>query len=102
MQAQQTATSVSVPEIHSALAAPATSNCFATINQAAELRPIFTPAALRDLKFKAHDRKNSRGETILGNGSGPAGVWVQIGAKVLIDICAFDRWVASHRLGGAK
>lgn len=51
-----------------------------------------------ELKFKAH----SRGETILGNGSGPAGVWVRIGAKVLLDICAFDRWVASHRLGGAK
>lgn len=71
---------------------------FATINQAAELRPAFTPAALRDVKFKAHDRKNSRGETIKGNGTGPAGVWVQIGAKVLIDLEAFDRWIESHKL----
>ncbi len=73
---------------------------FATINQAAELRPVFTPAALRDLKFKAHDRKNSRGEIIKGNGTGPAGVWVQIGAKVLIDLDALDRWIESHRMGG--
>ena len=74
---------------------------FATINQAAGLRPAFTPAALRDLKFKAHDRQNSRGETIKGNGTGPAGIWIQIGAKVLIDLDALDRWIESHRLGGA-
>ncbi|MBK9021915.1 MAG: hypothetical protein IPL72_18795 [Sulfuritalea sp.] len=74
---------------------------YATINQAAELRPAFTPAAFRDLKFKAHDRKNSRGETIKGNGTGPAGVWVQIGAKVLVDLYAFDRWIDAHRMGDA-
>ena len=71
---------------------------YATINQAAELRPVFTPAAFRDIRFKANDRKNSRGETIKGNGTGPAGVWVQIGAKVLIDLDAFDRWIESHKL----
>ena len=73
---------------------------YATINQAAHLRPVFTPAALRDLKFKAHDRKNSRGEVIRGNGTGPAGVWVQIGAKVLVDLCALDKWIELHRIGG--
>lgn len=73
---------------------------YVTIKQAAELRPAFTPAAFRDLKFKAHARKNSRGETITGNGTGPAGVWVQIGAKVLVDLQAFDRWIESHRIGG--
>jgi hypothetical protein len=70
---------------------------YVTINQAAELRPAFSPAALRDLKFKAHDRKNSRGEVIKGNGTGPAGVWIQIGAKVLIDLEAFDHWIESHK-----
>lgn len=93
------ATSASVPPIQAALA-PTASVRFATINQAAELRPAFTPAAFRDLKFKAHDRKNSRGETIKGNGTGPAGVWVQIGAKVLVDLQAFDCWIESHRVGG--
>ena len=73
---------------------------YLTINECSEIRP-FSPAALRDLKFKAHDRKNSRGETIKGNGTGPAGVWVQIGAKVLIDLEALDRWIGSHRTGGA-
>lgn len=74
---------------------------YATIGECAELRP-FSPAALRDLKFKAHDRKNSRGETIKGNGTGPAGVWVQIGAKVLIDLDALDRWIESHKVVAAK
>lgn len=71
---------------------------YVTIKQAAHLRPAFTPAAFRDLKFKAHDRKNSRGELIKGNGTGPAGVWVQLGAKVLVDLGAFDRWVESHKV----
>lgn len=70
---------------------------FATVQQCAEIRP-FTEAALRDLKFKAFDRKNSRDEIIKGNGTGPAGVWVQIGSKVLIDLDRFDAWIASHRV----
>ncbi len=70
---------------------------FATIEQAAETRPAFTRAAFRDLKFRAHDRTNSRGEIIKGNGTGAAGVWIQIGRKVLIDLDAFDRWIESHR-----
>lgn len=74
---------------------------YATIRECAKLRP-FSPAALRDMKFKAHDRKNSRGEIIKGNGTGPAGVWVQIGAKVLIDLEAFDRWIESHKMVAAK
>lgn len=69
-----------------------------TIKQAAKVRPAFTEAAFRDLKFKAFDRTNSRGEVIPGNGSGPAGVWVQIGAKVLVDVDAFDAWLESRRV----
>ena len=70
---------------------------FVTINECASIRPFSAPA-LRDMKFKAFDRTNSRGEVIPGNGTGPAGVWVQIGAKVLIDLDAFDRWIESRKV----
>lgn len=69
---------------------------FVSIAECAALRP-FSKAALRDLKFRAFDRTNSRGETIVGNGSGPAGVWVVLGRKVLIDLPAFDAWLESRK-----
>jgi hypothetical protein len=69
---------------------------FVTIAECAELRP-FSKAALRDMKFKGWDRANSRGEVTPGNGTGPAGVWVQIGTKVLIDLPAFDAWLEAHK-----
>ena len=100
MQTQQAATTATPMAIPSTMAVPVAR--YATINQAAELRPAFSPAALRDLKFKAHDRKNSRGETIKGNGTGPAGVWVQLGAKVLLDLEALDRWIESHKVVALK
>lgn len=100
MQSQQIAPPVALLAIPPMMETPAAVR-YVTINQAAELRPAFTPASFRDLKFKAHDRKNSRGETIKGNGTGAAGVWVQIGAKVLVDLQAFDRWIESHRMGRA-
>lgn len=86
----------SAPVGRDAVEQPALSR-YVTIKECAALRP-FTSAALRDLKFKAHDRKSSRGHTIKGNGTGSAGVWVQIGAKVLIDLHALDRWIEAHRL----
>jgi hypothetical protein len=95
-------TSASVPTIHAALGSPAAENCIVTIKQCPELRPAFTEAALRDLRFKAFDRKNSRGDVIEGNGSGAAGVWVRIGKRILIDLEAFDAWVKSHKMGSAK
>lgn len=70
---------------------------YVTIRQGTEYLP-FTEAALRDIKFKAFDRKNSRGEIIAGNGSGPAGVWVQVGNKVLIDLEAGYRWIESQKV----
>jgi hypothetical protein len=79
------------------MTAPFAVNRYATIEQAAQLRQAFTPAALRDIRFKSADRLNSRGETIKGNGSAAAGVWVSIGRKVLIDLDAFDRWIDSHK-----
>jgi hypothetical protein len=74
---------------------------YVTIAECAAVRP-FTAPALRDLRFKAFDRTNSRKETIKGNGTGPIGVWVQIGAKVLIDLDAFDAWLESHRVKGGQ
>jgi hypothetical protein len=100
MQPQCVTTSASLPALQAGLMAGPIVPRYATINQAAELRPAFSPAALRDLKFKAHDRTNSRGDVIKGNGTGPAGVWVQIGAKVLIDLDAFDAWIESHKAKG--
>lgn len=81
------------------MAAHVVVNRFATIEQAAKLRPAFTTAALRDIRFKAADRLNSRGEIIKGNGSVDA--WVTIGRKVLLDLDAFDKWIESHKSGGA-
>jgi hypothetical protein len=79
------------------MAAPVAVNRYATVEQAAQLRPAFTPPALRDIRFKSADRFNSRGEIIKGNGSANFGVWVSIGRKVLIDLDAFDRWIESHK-----
>jgi len=70
---------------------------FATIKQAAELRPEHTEAGWRDLRFKAADRTNSRGERIPGNGTAAAGVWVQIGRKIIVDLAAYDRYMESKK-----
>lgn len=68
-----------------------------TIADTAKVFP-YSEAALRDLKFRAFDRRNSRGEIIKGNGSGAAGVWIQVGRKVLVDFDAFEIWLGSHRV----
>jgi len=92
-QHQAPASALAIP---STMAAPVAR--YVTIKQATELRPAFSSAALRDLKFKAFDRKSSAGDIIEGNGTGPAGVWIQINAKVLLDLDAFDRWIESHKV----
>jgi hypothetical protein len=96
LSTQQTPALAPVP-----MAATVTVNRYPTVEQAAQLRPAFTRPALRDLRFKSADRINSRGEIIKGNGSAEAGVWISIGRKVLIDLEAFDRWIESHKTGGA-
>lgn len=78
-------------------AASAANPRFLTIQQTAKARPAFSPASLRDIRFKGADRMNSRGERISGNGAAAAGVFIQVGRKVLVDLDAFDRWVLSHR-----
>lgn len=101
MQTVAIQTSASVPTIHAPIA-PAAAVRYVTIKQLATLRPAFTEAALRDIAFKADDRKNSRGEIIEGNGSGPAGVWLKLGAKRLADLPAFDGWIESHKVVALK
>jgi len=99
MQTPAIQTSESVQAIHVVHPVPARPR-FVPLKDGPKYTP-YTEPALRDLKFKAHDRKNSRAEIIKGNGTGPAGVWVQIGAKVLIDLEALDRWIESHKTTGA-
>ena len=54
-----------------------------------------TEPAMRHLIHDAQPRKNSKGEEIGGNGLNAA--IFRIGTKVLVDLDAFDFWVASHR-----
>lgn len=98
---QQISTSASVPTIHASIA-PIAPVRFATIKQAAIVRPVFTEAAFRDIRFKAFDRKNSRGEVIKGNGSGEFGCWIEVGGKVLLDLPKFDAWLESQIAVAAK
>lgn len=60
-----------------------------------EAEPAFTPAAIRNLIFKAQDRASSLG-IIPGNGLKPH--ICRIGRKVLINHQGFRSWIA----GGAK
>lgn len=65
-----------------------------TVKQAAEAYPAFSQAALRDLIFKADDRRNSRGEAIPGNGL--CACLRRIGRRVLIDADGFEDWIGRH------
>ncbi len=57
----------------------------------------FTVPSLRHGVFQARSRTTSRGESIPGNGLEEAGVVLRIGRKVLIDLDAFDAWLALKR-----
>jgi hypothetical protein len=70
-----------------------------TVQQTSERYPAFSQSALRFLIFNAEPRKNSRNETIPGNGLGSA--IIRIGRKVLIDETKFLEWIESHRCEAA-
>ena len=72
-----------------------------TVEQFALAQPAFTPAALRNLIFKAEPRHSSRG-VINGNGLLECGAVVRIGRKVLIDARRFLEWVSSQQSRGAR
>jgi hypothetical protein len=63
-----------------------------TVTQFSERNPAFSPAALRNLVFKAGPRLSSNGE-VPGNGLIECGAILRIGRKVLIDEARFFEWV---------
>lgn len=66
---------------------------FLKVEQFSERNPAFTPAALRNLVFKAEPRQSSRGE-IQGNGLKESGAIIRLGRRVLIDEAKFLAWVS--------
>ncbi len=67
---------------------------YLTISQFSDRNPAFTPAALRNLIFKATPRKSSLGD-IPGNGLSEAGAIIRLGRRVLLDEAKFLAWVAT-------
>jgi hypothetical protein len=55
-----------------------------------------TTGAVRMDIFKAEDRKNSRGETIKGNGLAAHGAIVRNGRKVLLIVPRYGNWLAGR------
>ena len=69
---------------------------YLTVEQFSQRNPAFTPAALRNLIFKADERQSTKG-TIPGNGLIEAGAIVRVGRKVLIVESRFFDWVESQQ-----
>jgi len=63
-----------------------------TVEQFPTVEPSFTPAALRNLIFKAQPRHSTVG-VIPGNGLIECGAIVRVGRKVLINRAKFLEWV---------
>jgi hypothetical protein len=75
---------------------------YLTVEQFSQRNPAFTPAALRNLIFKADERHSTKG-IIPGNGLIEAGAVVRLGRKVLIVETRFFDWVESQQSGeGSK
>jgi hypothetical protein len=73
---------------------------YLTVEQFSQRNPAFTPAALRNLIFKADERESTKGR-ILGNGLIQAGAILRIGRKVLIVESRFFNWVEAQQSGEA-
>ena len=69
---------------------------YLTVEQFSQRNQAFTPAALRNLIFKADERQSTKG-TIPGNGLIEAGAIVRVGRKVLIVESRFFDWVESQQ-----
>ena len=67
-----------------------------TVRHFTHRNPAFTEAAMRNLVFKADERKSTKG-IIAGNGLIEAGAIVRIGRKVLIDEARFFDWVEAQQ-----
>ena len=70
-----------------------------TVPQFAQRNPAFSQAALRNLIFKADERKGANC-TIPGNGLTEAGALIRIGRKVLLDEERFFDWVDAQNTRG--
>jgi hypothetical protein len=71
---------------------------YLTVEQFSQRNEAFTPAALRNLIFKADERESTKGR-IPGNGLIQAGAIVRIGRKVLIVESRFFDWVEAQQTG---
>ena len=63
-----------------------------TVEQFSQRNPAFTPAAIRNLIFKAEPRQSSIG-TVPGNGLLEARAVLRLGRRVLLDEAKFLQWV---------
>lgn len=88
--AQQISTSTA------ALPDPTPRPVYLTVGQFSQRNPAFTPAAMRNLIFKADERESTQGK-IPGNGLIQAGAIVRIGRKVLIVESRFFDWVEAQQ-----
>lgn len=85
---------------NAALSEPTPRPAYLTVEQFSRRNPAFTPAALRNLIFKADERQSTKG-TIPGNGLIASGAIVRLGRKVLIVESRFFDWVESQQSGRA-
>ncbi len=69
---------------------------FYTVEQFSEEENAFSPAALRNLIFKAEPRQSSKG-AIPGNGLIECGAIVRVGRKVMIHRARFLDWIVRGR-----
>ena len=91
---QQTSNTAAV--LKAANPEPASRPVYLTVEQFSQRNPAFTPAALRNLIFKADERQSTKG-TIPGNGLIESGAIVRLGRKVLIVESRFFDWVESQQ-----
>ena len=92
--AQQTSNAAAA--LKAAYPEPAPRSVYLTVEQFSQRNPAFTPAALRNLIFRANGRQSTKG-SIPGNGLIEAGAIVRLGRKVLIVENRFFDWVESQQ-----
>jgi hypothetical protein len=96
MQTQTAQHSNTAAALKAAYPEPAPRPVYLTVEQFSQRNPAFTPAALRNLIFKADERESTKGR-ISGNGLIQAGAVVRIGRKVLIVENRFFDWVEAQQ-----
>ena len=94
-------TSNTAAALKAAYPEPAPRPVYLTVEQFSQRNPAFTPAALRNLIFKADVRLSTKG-TIPGNGLLEAGAICRIGRKVLIVESRFFEWVEAQQSGDSE